>query len=162
MARSFAVALLALISCAGAKTPSSAPLAATHVEITLDDGTKAEALDGRAFAVVTRADELSIYVFDGKAPDPTCTDVNVGGWMEKLGGGSAAVIRARPFRGGEGKALVSSVEHVRGGGGKKFALRSASAKGLSLDVTRYDQVFEGTIAGGKASGTVSGIVCAAK
>lgn len=159
MARSSALAVLALLSCAEAKTASSAPLTPTHLALTLDDGTKPPVLDGRAFAVPS-GDELAIYVFDEKAPEPTCTDVNVGGWMDKVGTGSAVQVRVAHFSGKPGKYPVASVAHVAGGAGKgKVALRSASAKGLTLDLSRHDEVFEGKLG---TLGTVSGIVCAGK
>jgi hypothetical protein len=155
-----ACVVIALVACGGdAKSPSTEPLEDTKLDLVLDDGTKPPKLDGRAFAVPSNG-ELAIYVFDAKAPEPTCTDVNVGGWMEKLGGGSAAVVRAARFSGGRGKLSASSIAHVHGGAGGKYALRSASAKGVSVDVTRYEHVFEATISGKGASGTVSGIVCA--
>jgi hypothetical protein len=157
-----ACVLLALFACGGdAKSPSTEPLADTKLELVLDDGTKPPKLDGRAFAVPSTNGELAIYVFDAKAPEPTCTDVNVGGWMEKLGGGSAAVVRGARFGGGRGKLTAASISHVHGSAGGKYALRSAPAKGVSIDVTRYDNVFEATVSGKGASGIVSGIVCAA-
>jgi hypothetical protein len=158
---SIAVAVgLSCFACAGEpKGPSSSPLADTHLALALDDGTKPPVLDGRAFAVPSDG-ELTIYVFDAKAPEPTCTDVNLGGWMDKIGAGSAAQIRVAHFSGGSGKQSVTSIAHVRGGAGKgKAVLKSAPAKGVILDLARYDQVFEGKLG---ALGTVSGIVCAAK
>jgi hypothetical protein len=146
-------------SCGGAKSPSAEPLTQTRIELTLDDGTKPPALDGRAFAVPIEGD-LTIYVFDAKAPDPTCTDVNVGGWMDKIGGGSAAQIQVGKFKGGTGKYSIASIAHVHGGGGKgKVTLRSAQTKGAFIDLSRWDHVFEGKLG---TFGTVSGIVCAAK
>jgi hypothetical protein len=151
-----------IAACGDAKNPSSATLAATRLELTLDDGTKPPALDGRAFAVRSTNDELHVFVFDGSA-EPTCTDVNVGGWMERASAGSAAQIRVAHFGGRSGKYRVAGIAHVGGGGGKgKVALRSASAKGVTLEIVRYEEVFEGRLAGGGASGTVSGLVCAAK
>lgn len=150
---------VANVACGGAKAPDGAPLAATRLELTLDDGTKPPALDGRAFAVPTEGD-LTIYVFDAKAPEPTCTDVNVGDWMDKIGAGSAAQIQVGKWKGGAGRYPVASIAHVRSGGGKgKVALRSAQTKGASIELTRWDHAFEGKVG---PLGTVSGIVCAAK
>jgi hypothetical protein len=159
MGRSTATVVLLLLSCGGPKTPSSEPLGETHLQLTLDDGTRPPVLDGRSFAVPSDGG-LVVYVFDAKAPDPTCTDVNVGGWMDKVGAGSAAQLRVAHFSGHSGKYPVASIAHVRGGAGKgKVALRSAPAKGLELDLARYEQVFEARVG---SLGTVSGIVCAAK
>jgi hypothetical protein len=161
MKRTLAFALLLASSCdASAKSPSSEPLADTHLELTLDDGTKPGALTGRAFAVTSTGDELHVFVFDEKAPEPTCSDVNVGGWMEKAGAAGAAQVRVARFSGRPGKYPVAGIAHVRGGAGKaKVALKSAPAKGVTFDLARYDQVFEGKVG---ALGTVSGIVCASK
>jgi hypothetical protein len=157
---------LALVSCGSpgdANAPSSTatdkPLSNTRLELTLDDGTKAPPLDGRAFAVPMEGG-LAIYVFDAKAPEPTCTDVNVGGWMEKAQGNGVAQIRIASFSGHSGKYPVAGITHVIGGRGKgRSSIRSARAKDESLDLTRYDQVFEGKVGG---FGPVSGIVCSAK
>jgi hypothetical protein len=81
----------------------------------------------------------------------------------RLLGIRAAQIRVAHFGGRSGKYRVAGIAHVGGGGGKgKVALRSASAKGVTLEIVRYEEVFEGRLAGGGASGTVSGLVCAAK
>lgn len=142
-----------------AKSPSTAPLSETRLELTLDDGAKASPLDGRAFAVPAEGG-LAIYVFDAKAPEPTCTDVNVGGWMEKAQGNGVAQIRVASFSGSSGKYPVAGITHVIGGRGKgRSAIRSARAKDVVLDLLRYDQVFEGKVGG---LGQVSGIVCSAK
>lgn len=159
MSRPAFVLCAALVACGGAKAPSTEALAKTRVELTLEDGTKPPALDGRAFAVPDDAG-LTIYVFDAKAPEPTCTDVNVGDWMDRIGGGSAAQIHVGKFKGGAGKYPLASVAHVRGGAGKgNVALRSAQTKGASVELSRWDQVFEGKMG---PLGTVSGIVCSPK
>lgn len=151
------MAVLALLSCGEAKAPSSEALPDTHLQLTLDDGTRPPVLDGRAFAVPDEGG-LTIYVFDAKASEPTCTDVNVGGWMDKVGNGMAAQIQIAKFTGSKGKYSVASVAHVRGGGGKgKVTLRSAQTKGASIELSRFDHVFAGRIG---SLGVVSGIVCA--
>ena len=156
MRRAFIIGIT-LVACGGAKAPEGAPLTATRVELTLDDGTKPPPLAGRAFAVPDEGG-LTIYVFDAKAPEPTCTDVNVGGWMDKIGGGSAAQIQIAKFTGRAGKYPVASVAHVRGAGGKgKVTLRSAQTKGVAIDLSRFENVFEGRLG---SLGVVSGIVCA--
>ena len=159
-------ALVFAIACGGgnarsdAKASSSDPLVETRLELTLDDGAKPPALDGRAFAVPSKEGDLAIYVFDAKVSEPTCTDVNVGGWFEKARGDGVAQIRVASFPGRTGKYAITSITHVVGGRGKgRMALRSARARDAVLDLTRYDQVFEGKVGG---FGPVSGIVCSGK
>lgn len=163
--------LLALVSCGDAKTPSSAPLATTRLEVTVEQGGKPKLVTGgRAFAVFHASgpsrNHLEVFVFDGHAPEKTCTDMIVGGWVDDLGHGSAAIVSVVGFPQKAGKYPVASVAHVRGAGGKSVDMRSAPSSGAQLELTRYDELFEGTVSGGgkdgAASGTVSGIVCAAK
>jgi hypothetical protein len=149
--------VVVLVSCGEGKPAMTASPVTTRIEVTLDDGTKPPALDGRAFAVVDKRGSLDIYVFDQKAPEMTCTDVSVGGWMESLSAGSAVVVRVARFSGGKGQYPIASIAHVRGG--KKMALRSASPKGATINVERWDELFEVSL--GKA-GQAAGIVCASK
>lgn len=160
-------AVLGIVSCAAAKAPSSEPLRVTRLELTLEDGTKPPALTGRAFAIVPAGrggrDELVVYVFDAGGPEISCTDINVGGWMDRIGQGHVGIVNVTSFPGNPGRYPVTNISWVRGGGGRQLDMRSAPAGRARIELTRWDELFEGTISGpGRVSGTVSGIVCAAK
>lgn len=172
MRRALIVGLVLVVAaCGGAQTPSSAPLAETRLELTLEQGAKpAPITGGRAFAVFHASgpsrDHLEIFVFDANAPEATCTDMVVGGYIDNLGRGNAAILSVVGFPQKAGKYPIANIAHIRGAGPKKVDMRMTASPGVQVELTRYDELFEGTVSGGGpkggASGAVSGIVCASK